>query len=79
MMYPMLPATAIGKPFAAAVPIARWLAVAAALYLAVSFPVFWWTGLMLPAAVPLLFTLLGFLAALALRRILPFPPKVPTP
>ena len=84
---PVLAVTALAAALAMAgvlcawrvAPIARWLAVAAALYLAVSFPVFWWTGLMLPAAVPLLFTLLGFLAALALRRILPFPPKVPTP
>ncbi|HET9227062.1 MAG TPA: protein kinase [Thermoanaerobaculia bacterium] len=53
------------------------LALAAGVYLAVSFPVFWWTGLMLPAATPLLLLLVGVLAALALRRILPSPPEVP--
>jgi serine/threonine-protein kinase len=50
---------------------------AAGIYLAVSFPVFWWTGLMLPITAPLLLLLLGLLAALALRRILSSPPEVP--
>ena len=57
-------------------PIAAWLAAGASLYLAISFPVFWWTGLMLPITLPLLLLLLGLLAALALRRILPSPPEV---
>ncbi|HEX6863848.1 MAG TPA: hypothetical protein VF414_13565, partial [Thermoanaerobaculia bacterium] len=60
-------------------PIAAWLAAAAGLYLAVSFPVFWWTGLMLPVTAPLLLLLIGLLAALAWRRRLPSPPEVPTP
>jgi CHASE2 domain-containing sensor protein len=58
---------------------AFWLALAAGIYLALSFPVFWWTGLMLPATAPLLLLLLGFLTALVLRRILPSPPEVPAP
>jgi CHASE2 domain-containing sensor protein len=56
---------------------AIWSVPAAGIYLALSFPVFWWTGLMLPVAAPLLLLLLGLLAALALRRILPSPPEVP--
>ena len=60
-------------------PIAVWLAAAACLYLAVSFPVFWWTGLMLPVTSPLLLLLLGLLAALVLRRRLADPPEVPAP
>ncbi len=56
---------------------AFWLTLAAGIYLTFSFPVFWWTGLMLPATAPLLLLLLGFLAALVLRRILPSPPEVP--
>lgn len=60
-------------------PIAFWIAAAAALHLAVSFPVFWWTGLMLPATAPLLLVLTGLLIAVALRRILPAPPEAPTP
>lgn len=59
-------------------PIAAWLAVAAGLYLAVSFPVFWWTGLMLPVTSPLLLLLLGLLAATALRRMRSSPPEVLT-
>lgn len=58
---------------------AFWLTLAAGIYLALSFPVFWWTGLMLPSTAPLLLLLLGFLAALVLRRILPSPPEVPAP
>lgn len=60
-------------------PIAAWIAAAVGLYLAVTFPVFWWTGLMLPVTAPLLLLLLGLLAALALRRRLASPPEVPTP
>lgn len=52
-----------------------WLALASGFYLAVSFPVFWWTGLMLPVAAPLLLLLTGALAAVALRRNLPSPPE----
>jgi serine/threonine protein kinase len=57
-------------------PIAAWLAVGAALYVALSFPLFWRTGLMLPVTAPLFLVLLGFIAALALRRLLPSPPEV---
>lgn len=57
-------------------PIAAWLAVGAALYVALSFPVFWWTGLMLPITAPVLLVLLGLVAALAMRRILPLHPEV---
>lgn len=57
-------------------PIAVWLAVGAGLYLALSFPVFWWTGLMLPVTAPLLLILLGIVPALALRRMLPSHPEV---
>lgn len=60
-------------------PIAFWVAAAAALHLAVSLPVFWWSGVMLPATAPLLLVLIGLLTAVALRRILPSPPEVPTP
>jgi CHASE2 domain-containing sensor protein len=52
---------------------------AAGIYLAVSFPVFWWIGLMLPVTAPLLLLLAGLLVALTLRQILPFPPEVPAP
>jgi CHASE2 domain-containing sensor protein len=58
-------------------PIAFWLPAAVGLYLAVSFPVFWWTGLMLPVTGPLLLLLLGLLAALVLRRLLSASPEVP--
>jgi CHASE2 domain-containing sensor protein len=57
-------------------PVAAWLAVGAALYMALSFPVFWWTGLMVPITAPLLLILLGLLAALLLRRLLPSPPEI---
>jgi len=57
---------------------AVWITLTAAgVYLALSFPAFWWTGLMLPVAAPLLLLALGLLAAIALRRILPSPPEVP--
>jgi CHASE2 domain-containing sensor protein len=55
-----------------------WLILATGVYLAVSFPIFWWTGLMLPVTAPLLLLPIGLLAALALRRILPSAPEVPT-
>ncbi|MFP5288534.1 MAG: hypothetical protein ACLGI9_22555, partial [Thermoanaerobaculia bacterium] len=57
-------------------PIASWLALGASLYVALSFPVFWRTGLMLPITAPLLLLLLGLLLALVLRRFLPSPPEV---
>jgi CHASE2 domain-containing sensor protein len=57
-------------------PVAIWLAAGAVIYLALSFPLFWWAGLLLPATAPLLLLLLGLLAALALRLFLPSPPEV---
>ena len=60
-------------------PTALWLSVGGAVFLALSFPVFWWTGLMLPVTAPLLLVLVGFLTALALRRKLPSPPEVSVP
>jgi CHASE2 domain-containing sensor protein len=81
---PVLAATVLVTAFAMAVILCarrvRWMAVrlaaGAGAYLAFSFPVFWWTGLMLPATAPLLLLLLGMIAALALRRLLPSPPEV---
>ncbi|HEX7185696.1 MAG TPA: protein kinase [Thermoanaerobaculia bacterium] len=52
-----------------------FLAAAAALYLAVSFPAFWWAGQMLPVS-PLLLVLLGLCLALIVRRMLPPAPEV---
>jgi serine/threonine protein kinase len=60
-------------------PIAVWSAAAAGVYLGVSFPIFWWTGLMLPITAPLLVALLGFVAAFVLRQILPSHPEVSKP
>ncbi|HEV7509763.1 MAG TPA: protein kinase [Thermoanaerobaculia bacterium] len=60
-------------------PIAAGLAVGAIVYLALSFPVFRRTGLMLPVTAPLLLVLLGLLAALLLRRNFPQPPEVSIP
>jgi CHASE2 domain-containing sensor protein len=60
-------------------PAAVWSAVAAGLYLGASFPVFWWTGLMLPVTAPLLIALLGIVAAFVLRQILPSHPEVSKP
>lgn len=59
-----------------AAPIAVRLTVGAALYVALSFPVFWRTGRMLPITAPLLLLLLGLAVALILRRVLPSPPEV---
>jgi serine/threonine protein kinase len=81
---PILAVTALGLFLTAAGvlcarrtgPVAAWLAVGAGLYLALSFPVFWWTGLILPVTAPLLLVLLGFLTALLARRMLPAPPEV---
>ncbi len=51
-------------------PIAVWSAAAAGVYLGVSFPIFWWTGLMLPITAPLLVALVGIVAAF---RVAPAP------
>ena len=56
--------------------VAICLAAAAGGYLALSLPIFWWTGLRLPITAPLFFVLLGSLAALVLRRNLSSPPEV---
>jgi CHASE2 domain-containing sensor protein len=60
-------------------PLVAWFAIAAGCYLALSFPVFWWSGLILPVTAPLLVLLFGFVVALALRKILPSPPEVSPP
>jgi CHASE2 domain-containing sensor protein len=52
------------------------LAAAAALYLAVSFPAFWWTGQILPVSLPLCLVLFGLLFVLLVRRRLPPAPEV---
>jgi serine/threonine protein kinase len=52
------------------------VAIAAVFYLAITFPLFWWTGLRVPVTAPLLLLLLGILIALVLRRILPSSPEV---
>ncbi|HKI05855.1 MAG TPA: protein kinase [Thermoanaerobaculia bacterium] len=57
-------------------PIAAGLAAGAVLYLAISFPIFWWTGLVLPITAPLLLLGIGILAVLVLRRNFPSPPEV---
>ena len=59
--------------------IAVWLAACTGVYTAISFPVFWWTGLMLPVMAPLLLVMLGLLAALVWRRNLSSPPEVSAP
>ncbi|MES1211391.1 MAG: hypothetical protein ABUL63_03550, partial [Acidobacteriota bacterium] len=56
---------------------ALWLALGATVYVALSCPVFWWAGLMLPATAPLLLVLLGMITALGVRRVLPAPPEAP--
>jgi serine/threonine protein kinase len=60
-------------------PVAAWLMAAAGVYLSLSFPVFWWTGVRLPLTAPCLLVLLGFLAALVLRRRLSSSPGIPAP
>jgi len=60
-------------------PAAVWLAAGAGVYLALSFPVFWRSGLRLPITAPSLLVVLGFLAALILRRNLSSPPEVSRP
>jgi serine/threonine protein kinase len=57
-------------------PSVAWAAAGAVLYLALSFPVFWWAGLILPVTGPLLLLAIGLLAALVLRRKLSSPPEV---
>jgi hypothetical protein len=57
-------------------PVVAWLTAGAALYIAITFPVFWWTGLMLPITTPLLLLGIGLFTALILRRNLPSPPEV---
>jgi CHASE2 domain-containing sensor protein/tRNA A-37 threonylcarbamoyl transferase component Bud32 len=52
------------------------LALAAALYLAVSFPAFWWSGRILPVSLPLLLAVSGLLFTLIVRRRLPPAPEV---
>jgi CHASE2 domain-containing sensor protein len=59
--------------------VAVWLIVGAGIYMALSLPLFWWAGLILPVTAPLLLVLVGLVLALALRRILPAPPEVPAP
>jgi CHASE2 domain-containing sensor protein len=59
-------------------PIVAWAAAGAVLYLAISFPLFWWAGLMLPITAPLFLLGIGILTALILRRNLPSPPEVST-
>lgn len=49
---------------------------AAALYLAVSFPAFWWVGRILPVSLPLCLVLFGLLLVLVVRRRLPPAPEV---
>lgn len=75
--------TALALAVVLCAPRVRWtiagVAVGAGLYLALSFPVFWWTGLILPVTAPLLLLLLGMATALVLRRLLPSPPEVPRP
>jgi hypothetical protein len=84
---PVLVAAALGTVLAAAWalcavrvwPVAVGLAAGAGVYLALSFPVFWWAGLRLPITAPSLLVLLGFLAALVLRRNLSSPAEVSAP
>ncbi len=57
-------------------PIVAWSAAGAVLYLALSFPLFWWAGLMLPITTPLFLLGTGLFTALILRRNLPSPPEV---
>jgi serine/threonine protein kinase len=57
------------------VRMALGLAAGMAACLALTFPVFWWTGLILPVTAPLVLVLLGAVLALTLRRLLPSPPE----
>lgn len=58
------------------VPAVLSVAAAAALYLTVSFPVFWWAGRILPVSLPLCLLLSGLVLALTVRRRLPRAPEV---
>jgi CHASE2 domain-containing sensor protein len=49
--------------------------VSALLYHAVSFPVFWWKGWVLPVTSPLVLALIGLFSALAILRVLPPAPE----
>jgi serine/threonine protein kinase len=57
-------------------PAVLGLAAAAVLYLAASFPVFWWLSRILPVSLPLLLLLFGLSLVLTLRRMLPSAPEV---
>ncbi len=57
-------------------PAVAWTVAGAVLYMAITFPVFWWAGGMLPVTAPLLLVLTGVLAALVLNRNLSAPPEV---
>jgi len=57
-------------------PIVVWVSAGVVLYLALSFPVFWWAGLMLPVTAPLLLLGIGLITASILRRNLSSPPEV---
>lgn len=57
-------------------PLVAWTMAGASIYLAITFPAFWWTGKMLPVTAPLLLVLTGLLAALVLNRNLSAPPEV---
>lgn len=59
-------------------PVVAWATAGAVLYMATSFPVFWWAGLMLPVTAPFLLLGIGLFTALILRRNLPSPPEVST-
>jgi serine/threonine protein kinase len=57
-------------------PMVVGIVAGAGAYVALSFPVFQQTGLMLPITAPLLLVLLGLFIALILRRNFPAPPEV---
>lgn len=60
-------------------PVVAGLVAGAGSYVALSFPVFRQTSLMLPITAPLLLVLTGLLVALVLRRSFPSPPEVSRP
>lgn len=57
-------------------PVVAWSAAGAGFYLAISLPVFGWTGWLLPVTTPWLLLFLGLLLAFVLRRLLPEVPAV---
>jgi CHASE2 domain-containing sensor protein len=81
---PVLAAAALAAALAAAGALCRrriastavWLAVGASVYFALTLPVFWRTGLIMPITTPLLLVFFGFLAAFVLRRNLAAIPEV---